>query len=426
MAAFLVVAGLTGSLLAWYEELDAALNPRFHRIRPPAADAVPLDPLVLRQQVAQRYPGAEVLTVWLDLKPDRGQVFYLAGKPDPATGRTEEPTNDEVIVHPYTGEILGARRWGDITQGPGNLMSFVYRLHYPLALDTVGRYLLGIVALLWMIDGFVGACLTLPPRARGAAARRSWLARWRPAWVLRRRAGAYKLTFDLHRAGGLWVWAMLFVLAWSSVSFNLSEVYQPALRWILPTQPDARDLPAGARDVRPPALDWFAARETGRRWMAEQARKHGFTIHREDWMAYDANRRMYRYDVISSLDVNRRSGDTRIHFDADTGALRGVWLPTGAASGDTFTTWITSLHMAALGGWPMQLFVCAMGLLVAMLSVTGVIIWVRKRTARRASERHKHGTTVAAVEHPPRTTDALHLTPLRGAPCAETVRRPNP
>jgi len=383
MAAFLIVAGLTGSLLAWYEELDAVLNPQFHQLQAPAPGAAPLDPLVLRQHVAQRYPGAEASVVWLRVKPDRGQVFFLLGKPDPATGVVEEPANDEVIVHPYTGEILGERRWGDITQGPMNLMSFIYRLHYSLALDTLGRYLFGGVALLWTIDCFVGAYLTFPPRARGPGTGRSWLARWRRAWILRRGVGTYKLNFDLHRAGGLWLWAVLFVLAWSSVSFNLSAVYRPALSWFLPMQADPRDLPTGGREARPPALGWFEAREAGRRWMAEQARLHVFTIDGEDWMAYDASRRMYRYDVVSSLDVNRRNGDTRVHFDADTGALRGVWLPTGAASGDTFTTWITSLHMAALWGWPMKLFVCAMGLAVTALSATGMIIWLRKRAGRR-------------------------------------------
>jgi hypothetical protein len=39
--------------------------------------------------------------------------------------------------------------------------------------------------------------------------------------------------------------------------------------------------------------------------------------------------------------------------------------------------------MAALWGWPMKLFVCLMGLLVGWLSVTGVVIWTRKRAGRR-------------------------------------------
>jgi len=64
-----------------------------------------------------------------------------------------------------------------------------------------------------------------------------------------------------------------------------------------------------------------------------------------------------------------------------------LWLPTGAASGDTIRTWITSIHLAALWGIPMKLFVCATGVVVAMLSVTGIVIWLRKTRARAASKR---------------------------------------
>ena len=35
---------------------------------------------------------------------------------------------------------------------------------------------------------------------------------------------------DLHRAGGLWLWAMLFVFAWSSVAFNLTPAYDAVMR----------------------------------------------------------------------------------------------------------------------------------------------------------------------------------------------------
>ncbi|MFB8830300.1 PepSY domain-containing protein [Azotobacter sp. CWF10] len=44
MAGFLLVAGLTGSLLAWNEELEAVLSPALFRVAPPGPEARPLDP----------------------------------------------------------------------------------------------------------------------------------------------------------------------------------------------------------------------------------------------------------------------------------------------------------------------------------------------------------------------------------------------
>jgi len=58
LAGFLALAGLTGALLVWNQELDAALNPRLFRAEPPTPDAQPLDPLRLREIVQARHPQA--------------------------------------------------------------------------------------------------------------------------------------------------------------------------------------------------------------------------------------------------------------------------------------------------------------------------------------------------------------------------------
>jgi uncharacterized iron-regulated membrane protein len=78
------------------------------------------------------------------------------------------------------------------------------------------------------------------------------------------------------------------------------------------------------------------------------------------------------------------TGNTAILIDADTGAPRGQWLPTGGARGNTVSNWMGALHMAQVWGRPYQVFVCLLGLTVIMLSVTGVVIWWKKRRARRA------------------------------------------
>ena len=130
--------------------------------------------------------------------------------------------SSRLFLDPWSGEELGRRRPGDLSQGLINLMPFLLELHYTLALGGTGFQILGIVALVWTIDCFIGFYLTLPV-STGAFWRR-----WKPSWLVKWRAGAYRLNFDLHRAGGLWVWAMLLIFAWSSVMFNLRSVYHVA------------------------------------------------------------------------------------------------------------------------------------------------------------------------------------------------------
>ena len=59
--------------------------------------------------------------------------------------------------------------------------------------------------------------------------------------------------------------------------------------------------------------------------------------------------------------------------------------PVGRTGTDRVSTWLQMLHMAGVFGLPYRIFVSLLGLAVTMLSVTGVLIWLRKRSARLAA-----------------------------------------
>lgn len=395
MAGFLILAGLTGSLLVWYHELDAAVNPGLLRVEAPA-DAVPRAPLALRQAVEDAIPG--VRANYLTLRPSppgEAAVFYVEHADAVAA------TFDEVFVNPYSGEILGTRMWGDITQGWTNLMPFIYRLHYQLALGTIGTWTFGIIALLWTVDCLVGACLTFPRRHHRNGSDKTkagWLKRWWPAWKVRWRGGTYKLNFDLHQAGGLWPWAMLFVLAWSGVAFNLyDEVYRPVTNTLFGMQADPYQiLPALEKKAPEPAIGWTPGLAVAKRHLAELAEAKGITVIHDDRFSYHPDKGYFRLVAKTDRDVSARYGETAVFIDARSGALLASYIPTGEAAGDTLTRWLYSLHMATVWGLPFRLLVTLMGLVVALLSVTGAIIWWRKRKARLASRARSRGGAAGA------------------------------
>lgn len=379
MAAFLVLSGVTGSLMAWYHELDAVFNPAIIQPQPPSAmPQTILDPLVLREMVIERHPDLTVR--WVLLRPAPGESLMMG----------IEGANDEAYVDRYTGDILGKRKWGDISQGIENLMPFIYRLHYSLALDSIGSYILGVIALLWTLDCFIGAYLTFPTKRRtSTAVERSsfsagftWLKRWSPAWKIRRQSNTYKLNFDIHRAGGLWPWAMLLIIAWSSVGFNFTEVYNPLMKALFSFQEGDEKIPSLPQPQAEPGISWFEAREVGRRLMAKEAMEKNFQTLEEHWLSYDQDKALFRYAVKSDRDIRDGLASTMIYFDANTGERRASFIAIGEASGDTITHWLFSLHMAALWGMPFKVFVTIVGIVVALLSFTGIIIWFRKRSAR--------------------------------------------
>ena len=380
MALFLVVAGLTGSLLVWYEEIYAAVNPGWLRIVPPTDGQAPLDPLQLRAAVLERYPQASIHYLTLHGRADRAAVFWLQA------GDGKPLAVDTVFVDRYTGKLLGARHHGEIGEGIHNLAPFLYELHRSLALGKTGKLLLGIVALLWTIDCFAGAWLTFPAPARrpANAGWRNWLRRWGPAWKLRWQAGSYKRNYDLHRAGGLWPWALLFVFAWSSVAFNLPEVYTPVMNALFDHQPEPRTLAPRLPRAQPqPGLDWPAALARARQLMAAESRTRGFVVHEESSLRYDPRSASFHYRVRSQLDVNEKRGNTTVVFDANDGRQLGSFLPSGTAGGDSVSTWLLTLHLTHLWGMPYRLAATAIGIIVAMLSITGIYLWWKKRRARR-------------------------------------------
>ena len=117
LAFFLTVAGLTGVLLPWYDELDSALAPELYSA-PPHQSAAVLDPAILRQKVIAAYPGAVIDFMPLSVEPGRSVSLSL-DRIDPKTGASSDWSADwdQLFVDPYTGRTLGGRKWGDLLQG---------------------------------------------------------------------------------------------------------------------------------------------------------------------------------------------------------------------------------------------------------------------------------------------------------------------
>lgn len=395
MTVFLVVAGLTGSVLVFREELDALINPELYQVSPPSQEAELLDPLAIRRQLLDTYPQLQINWITLQSRPDRALNIRVQPRE-----QNTAPDFDEVFVDPYTGEVLGTRLWGRISDGRENLVPFLYKLHYQLALGQFGTLLMGVIALIWTLDCFIGAYLTLPRRARASRARsfndklKHLWRRWKPAWQVRWRSSSYKLNFDLHRAGGLWIWAMLFVLAWSSVAFNLGQVYRPAMGLAFEFQDARRDFAGLEQANTSPVLSYAEARAVALDYLNGSGQHLTDTPVRQlDYtgMSYFPQYGVYHYRFRSDRDVDEDWGRTRMYIDGDSGEVVALYLPTGATSGDTLTTWLLTLHMAGVWGLPFKIFVSVSGILLVMLSVTGIVIWQRKRSARLRSERRLTG-----------------------------------
>ena len=397
IAGFLFVSGVTGAVISWDHELDDVLNP--HLMFAQSGDgkskgAPALPALDLARQVEARDPRVQV--TYLPLAPEPGGTLAFGVEPrrNPATGKLFEPHYNQVFVDPVTGAEQGRREWGavwPITRE--TFVSFLYVLHYSLhipemwGIDHWGIWLLGGVAILWTLDCFVGFCLTLPPHQKSpttAKPGRGFWARWKPAWMIKTSASAYRINFDIHRAFGLWLWGVLFTVAFTAFSLNLySEVFHPLMSTVSKVTPSPFDLrkpadrhsPIVAARTYAQVLDTARAEATRRGWKAPA----GGAFYSPEYGIYGV-----AFHEPGGDHGAAGVGPPYLYYDGKTGALLGDSQPWKGTAADIFVQAQFPLHSGRILGVPGRILISLTGLVVAALSVTGVVIWLRKRRARRS------------------------------------------
>lgn len=376
LAGFLLLAGLTGCILVFHHELDAALNPAMLRVDERAEP--PLGPDALAAAAASHFPAARADLIYLGREP--GESIRIRLKP------RDQDAVDDIYLDPWSGALLGGRRYGAPMLDRAHLMPMLFRLHQQLLIEDWGKRVTGTVALLWLLHSLTGFWLTLPRARRtptvGAPLADYWR-RWRPAWQVKRGAGRARFEFDLHRAAGLWLWGVMAVLAFSAVYFNLrKEIFVPAVSLFSPVTPQPLDA-LGKRQAPPsPRLDYAAALTHARATLPDGGA--GLEVR---YVQYLPKQAAYR---IAFEPTGRHGEPLRVRFaqvvvDAGSGApLASRDYDRGTAS-DRLMAWMFPLHSGQAFGWPGRLLVLLTGLAVALLSWTGLTIWWRKRRAERRS-----------------------------------------
>ncbi|MEQ1909285.1 MAG: PepSY-associated TM helix domain-containing protein [Vicinamibacterales bacterium] len=387
-AVFLVFVSLTGSVLVFSDELERLVAPQLFARPQPGVPHLDLATLVERASILAP-PRTQILGVQVDA--DDQAKLVLLPEINPRTGQPDVKSlvefPPEIFLDPWTGAELGRRRFADLSEGIINLRPFILFAHQQLVpmtmmmpLGVAGSLLLGVLAIIWTLDCFVGFYLTLPVSFRG------FWRQWTPAWLIKRDGGTYRLNLDLHRAFSLWLWPVLFVFAWSSVMLNMRPVYNPVMHSLFAYDTQGAS-PMNRRSPKPhPALDWRHALGVGERLMAERLTTRGISDGEATDFIYNPMAGIYVYTVSLGLAGEAGGQAASVMFDGDTGELSFVSAGPGDHVGNRITVWLRLLHRAKVSGafyWPYRLFVFVLGFVITMLSVTGVYIWWKKRSVRK-------------------------------------------
>jgi uncharacterized iron-regulated membrane protein len=373
LAVFLFISGLTGAIISWDHELDEWLNPQLFEAR---GQGTPLPPLIIAEKLEAADP--RLLITWVPLAMEPGHNLGLGVRPriDPKSGKAYELDFNQIALDPASGEIRGKRMWGEVSLSRENLLPFLYKLHYSMHIPDgfgveLGILFMGILAIVWAIDCFIALSISFP---NASAWRRSFIFRWRQS--------GGKLNFDLHRSGGVWVWGFLLILSITAVSMNLNlQVMRPLVSLFSTLTPS----PFAMREPNPPErpIEPKIDRRSIVQLASAEAERRGWSAP-PGGIFYDPDFGIYG---VTFYEPGHDHGDMglgnpSLYFEGRDGSPAGDNVPGSGSTGDIFMQAQFPLHSGRILGLPGRIFISAMGLLVAMLSVTGIIIWQKKRWAR--------------------------------------------
>jgi uncharacterized iron-regulated membrane protein len=344
----LVLAGLTGSLLVFDEEIDAALNPGLLQVAP-GGERAPLQQVVA--SVAAAYPEHPVSYIRMPRAP--GETYEVT---------TAGAAPLEIFVDPYRGTVLGAR---GTTEG---FVNTLHDLHVHLLSGETGETVMGVVGLLTLLLVVTGAVVWWPG-----------VRRWWEGFTVRWRANWKRMNFDLHRAGGIWSAMFLAVTAATGAGLIFHDAFLAAANRIT-ASPESPPPPAV---VPRPGEAWLPLDSLLRQ--ADRALPGGEITYVAFPAAPEAPLSVRKY-FDAALHPNGRSF---VYLDPWTGRTLAVERALGAPAGMRALNLLYPLHIGSFGGVAVQVVYALLGLSPLVLFVTGGLMWWNRTQAPKRRARNR-------------------------------------
>ncbi len=219
VGALLVVFGLTGSVLVFWQEIDEWLNPSLLTVAVPvgtqAGEAGYRSVEDILAAAEQAAPGSRATQIY-GPEHHEGVFAVYAEEPSKAWAR--------VFVNPYRAQVTGVRPYGVNQWVPSAFMDVVFSLHFALLTGDTGVTVVGIAALLLMLSLITGVIVWWPRTGQ-----------WRQAFVIRRPIASFRLLFDLHKTFSLYTCVVVGAVLLSGIYMNLNEPFIRVTQLFSPT-----------------------------------------------------------------------------------------------------------------------------------------------------------------------------------------------
>jgi uncharacterized iron-regulated membrane protein len=349
LGALFALLGLTGSLLVFYQEIDAALHPHIiveNRAPAPGWES----PVWSRALNTVRNQWPERTGAWR---------FESTGKPGALAARYQPPKAGHhgqrimVWLTPDGAQVLRQEEWGAYA------MTWIYDLHMQLQLGDVGCDVIGWTGLGMAVLLLSGLWAWWP---RGS---------WVKALRYKRNAAPSRRLHDLHKLAGLVSLPLLLMLTLTGVMLSLPKQSDAMLTSLFGPVDQTPAPKSVSRPHAPISIDHALA-------IAHRAMPHG----RLAWIEAPGDRTgVYMARIQQPGDPSFRFPHSYVFIDQFSGRIVGIKDRTRFGTASTIDNWLHPLHDGSAGGLPLRLLLALFGLAPAILFVTGILRW-RARTKK--------------------------------------------
>ncbi|ARO87450.1 PepSY domain-containing protein [Nitrosospira lacus] len=340
---FLVMSGLTGSMIVFRDEIEALIYPELMEVAV-RDERVPVQ--MVLNAVKQAYPRDKLLSVRMPRTP---QQTYLL-KMNDAHGLF-------VYADPYSGELLGAHRQED------TLIGWIALLHTELLIGERGKNILGVSALLLICMSITGFVLWWPPNGIKNISRGfkiSWAAPWK------------KLIFDMHRALGIYALLFLVIIAFTGVSLVFNKTVAEFTNFVTASPPRPAPPLSDTSGVAGAtlSLDEFLNR-------ADHILPAPTT-----WINFPQTPQAPLVVRKKMPEESHPNGRSFIYFDQYTSEVLLIENASQAPSGTRIFNTFYPIHIGIIGGLPTRILQVVAGVSPLVLFATGYIMWRNRRKTK--------------------------------------------
>jgi uncharacterized iron-regulated membrane protein len=365
---YLIMIGLTGSILIFREELEhlAGANP-WRDIQTSGPYADPADVIAT---VRAAFPDARMTSL---SAPTKSNPVYTAV----LQTRGRAAGAGSIAVHPVTGQILGRSQ----RRLPKNWawLGVVRNLHVTLLSGVTGRQVNGVLAGLLLLVNLTGMVVWWPG-LRG----------WTRALTIDFARTWRRVNFDLHRAVGFWTFAIVSFWGISGVYFGWSRETRMLVEKLSPVI--SAMPPVIKVEPRPAATSGAADL---RAMLTEAASLDPGTTLRQ--IAFPSGRR-------APLEISMQRSGTRgaefadtLYFDPYDGRYLAIWkYGINQSLGDWFIWLQIPLHFGTFWGLGVKILWAAFSLSIPLLCVTGALMYWNRFLRRRLPRQLNHRGTVTS------------------------------